>query len=108
MIILCQNGEICPWGGENLAACTNTSGPVAKRLKALPFATVAQDGTDGANVVFDVEHFDEVAAIMRPRKRKLSEEHKAKLAAANAPFRFKPGSQTSSEAPGCELEGSGV
>ena len=31
-------------------------------LKALPFTTVHQDGDDGANVLFEVEHFDEVAS----------------------------------------------
>jgi hypothetical protein len=69
-VLLCRNGHICPWGNNLLAACTVKSGQVAKRLKALPFTTVAQDGDDGANVVFPVEHFEEVAAIMKPRRRR--------------------------------------
>ena len=81
-ILLCRNGHICPWGGSNLAACTDRPGRTVNRLKALPFTTVAQDGTDGANVVFDVAHFDEVAEIMRPRKRRrrdLTPEQRAEL-----------------------------
>ncbi len=70
MVIPCRNGEICPWGGRKLAACTNHTGSVANKLKALPFAIVAQDGDDGANLVFDVKHFEEVARIMKPRKRR--------------------------------------
>jgi len=70
MIVLCQNGHICPWGGSNLAACTNTAGAVSKRLRALPFVEVVQDASDGINATFDVKHFDEVAAIMKPRRRR--------------------------------------
>ncbi|HUT09142.1 MAG TPA: hypothetical protein VMY42_01475 [Thermoguttaceae bacterium] len=78
MVLLCQNGHICPWGGSNLAACTKSSRLIATRLKALPFVTVAQDGSDGANIVFDVAHFDQVAEIMKPRRRhrRLSDEER--------------------------------
>ena len=100
MVILCQNGHICPWGGSKLAACTSGAGSVAKRLKALPFAEVAQDGADGANVVFDVEHFDQVAEIMKPRRRRrLSPEHRAKLLEASREFWFLPGSDDAGAAP---------
>ncbi len=67
MILRCQNGHICPWGDSALAACTNTNGSVATRLRKLPFVTVVQDGDDGVNAVFDVEHFNEIAKIMKPR-----------------------------------------
>ena len=43
---------------------------MANKLKALPSTTVAQDGDDGATVVFHARHFDEVARIMKPRKRR--------------------------------------
>ena len=86
-IIPCVHGHLCPWSGENLAACTNKAGPVAKALKALLFVQVVQDGDDGANMVFPVEHFDEVAHIMKPkRRRRLSEEHKAKVLRNLKPF----------------------
>jgi len=83
MILLCQHGHICPWGGEDLAACTRRPGQIVNRLKALPFTEVVQDGDDGANVVFPVEHFEEAAEIMLPRKRRrptLSDERRAELA----------------------------
>ena len=83
MILLCKHGHICPWGGENLAACTRKPGRIVNRLRALPFTEVVQDGDDGANVAFPVEYFDEVAEIMRPRKRSrptISDERRAELA----------------------------
>ena len=70
MIIPCRNGQICPWGGRNLVACTNRLGPVANKLIALPFTKVVQEGGDGANMSFDLEHFDEIARIMKPRRRR--------------------------------------
>ena len=77
MIIPCQHGHICPWGDSLLAACTNFAGRIAKRVRGLPFVTVAQDGDDGINATFDVKHFDEVAEIMKPRRRRrLSEAQK--------------------------------
>ena len=92
MIIPCRNGHICPWGETTLAACTDKAGPIAKRLKALPFTTTHQDGDDGANVLFEVEHFDEVAEIMIPRRRRqVSEEERRRLAEAGAKYRFRRG-----------------
>lgn len=79
MILYCRNGHICPWGGSTLAACTKGNGPVANRLRKLPCTTVAQDGDDGVNALFDVADFDKVAAIMHPKRRKrLSESQKQK------------------------------
>lgn len=69
MIIPCGHGHICPWGGSNLAACTDRPGQIVGRLKRLDFTTVVQDGDDGANITFDAEYFEVVAEIMRPRKR---------------------------------------
>lgn len=88
-VIPCQHGHVYPHGGNQLGVATNTSGPVAKRLRALPGVRVTQDGSDGRNAVFDVTHFSTIAAIVRPkRRRRLSPEHKAKLAASNAKHRF--------------------
>jgi len=81
MVVLCEHGEICPWGGTTLAACTNKAGAVAKRLKSLPFTKVAQDGDDGANILFDIEHFAQIAAIMKPRKRRRMTEQQRRAAA---------------------------
>ena len=70
MTIPCRNGQICPWGDNNLSACTNSLGPVANTLKGLPFTTTVQEGSDGASILFDAKHFEEVARIMKPRKRR--------------------------------------
>ena len=79
MVLPCKNGYICPWGGSTLVACTNANGSVASQLRKLPFTTVAQDGDDGVNVLFDVKYLDEIAAIMKPRRRRrLSESQKRK------------------------------
>ncbi len=101
-IIPCDHGHIGPWGGNELVACTNTAGATAKRLRELPFARVQQDGADGTNVVFAAEHFDEVAEIMRPKRRRVvSGKERKRLAALSrehSPFRKKPISQGDSEA----------
>ena len=47
----------------------------------LPFTKVAQDGDDGANTLFPVEHFEEVAKIMRPKRRRRMTEEQRRVAA---------------------------
>jgi len=68
--IPCTNGHIYPHGSDFLAASTNHRRRVAKRLAALPGVEVRQDGDDGINVVFHVDDFEEVAAIMHPRRKR--------------------------------------
>ena len=81
MIIVCQHGHICPWDGNRLLFCSDTRGPVLNRVMRLPYVRVAQLGSDGGNVTFPVEHFAEVAAIVRPKRRKrLSPERRAQMA----------------------------
>ena len=64
-----------------MAACTDRPGRIANKLTALPFIEAAQNGDDGANVVFDVAYFDEVAKIMKPRRRRrMSDAQKASAA----------------------------
>lgn len=84
-IIPCQHGHICPWGGELLAACTNRKGPISARLRKLKFLErdQSQDGDDGINAVFHVQHFDAVAEIMQP-KRKRAPKTPEQLAACEA------------------------
>jgi hypothetical protein len=91
MEIPCQNGTIGPWDEGHLVACTRTAGPVVQRLKALPFVQVHQDGTDGVNVVFPVDRFEEVAEILKPRRRRvLSPEARQAAAERLASYRFSP------------------
>lgn len=96
MLIPCQHGHICPWGGEILAACTNKCGSVAKKLTEPPVTEMWQAGADGVNVKFHVRDFDQVAEVMKPRKRhrhgfKLSPERRQKLVEAGKQHRFVAG-----------------
>ena len=101
--ILCQYGTIGVWGDNDLVACTTRNGATASKLRKLPFARVAQDGSDGVNVVFDLKHFDEVAEIMKPRRRRqLSEQEKQRLIEMGAKYRYSAGAQSDSGAPVCE------
>lgn len=80
-IIPCRHGHIYPHEGDMLAASTDKRGRVAAALVALDFITVLQDGDDGVNVAFHVNHFEEVAALLKPRrKRHLSETERTRLA----------------------------
>ena len=89
MLIPCQHGHICPWGGEILAACTDKRGPVAKKLVELPVTEMWQDGDDGVNVKFHVDHFDQVEEIIKPkRRRRLSPEQRERLIEAGWNHRF--------------------
>ncbi len=80
-------------------------------LRELPFIdrAASMDGSDGVNAVFDVEHFDAMAAIMRPkRRRRVSAEEKQRLAEIGAKYRFSAGVGCSPEAPDCEFSGAVV
>jgi hypothetical protein len=97
--ILCEYGYIYPHGGKQLGASTNRRGPTARRLVALPRVCLVQDGDDSVNVVFDASDFDRVAAIMKPRrKRVLTPEQKAERVARLSKYQFSAASQSGSEA----------
>jgi hypothetical protein len=68
MIVPCLYGEIFPWGAGKLAVFTR--GKLAPRLLAVPGLTLWTDGDDGRTFTFPVAAFDEVAAIVQPRKRR--------------------------------------
>ena len=92
LVIPCQNGHICPWGSDLLAACTNGRGSIAKRLTELPFVTVEQDGSDGVNASFHVDRIEEVAQIMRPkRKRPPRTEAQRRATERLGKYQFQPG-----------------
>jgi hypothetical protein len=86
MTIPCQYGHVCPWGENLLAACTDKNGGIARRLMKLDFVLQdqSQQGADGVNAVFPIEHAEEVFKIIKPRKRRkgrpMSEEEKRQLA----------------------------
>ena len=92
MVIMCQHGEIYPFGDDQLVASTKKPGTIAKRLKALPFATIHKDGSDGMDMIFPADRFDDVAAIMKPRKRRrMSEEARHRAAKRLRKYQFTKG-----------------
>jgi hypothetical protein len=94
-IIRCERGHIYPWDASMLAASTDTRGSTARKLAALDFTTVHQDGDDGMTILFPVERFPEVAALMHPRRRRqVSEAERARLAAMGGKYAFRPAVQT--------------
>ncbi|MFO0899840.1 MAG: hypothetical protein U0836_20610 [Pirellulales bacterium] len=90
-VIPCRYGEIHPQGGNRLAAWTDRAGRIAAELKRLPCVEVLQDGDDGATVAFDVVDFKQVAAIIRPKRRRkpLTQEQRDRLVAIGEPHRLK-------------------
>lgn len=102
-VIPCQHGDICPWGGSQLAACTKRAGIITNRLRALSFVEVVQDGDDGINAVFDVAYFDRVAGIMKPRRRRrLSPEARRAAGERLRKYQFKPAVEAADGTPGCD------
>lgn len=92
MRIPCKHGHIAPHGGNLLIASTDRRGPVANKLLALPFSTPAQIGEDGANILFPVNHFREVADIIRPKRtRPPRTEAQRRATERLSKFRFKHG-----------------
>lgn len=96
-LIPCEHGHIFPWGGDKLAASTNQPATlhgtsVARRLMRMACTKVAQNGTDGVTVLFDVAYFNQVAEIMQAKRlrgvRKLEDARRQRLADDGQPFRF--------------------
>jgi hypothetical protein len=88
-IIPCRAGHIYPWGHSTLAASTDGLGPTARKLAALAFTTVHQDGSDGVTVLFPVERFPDVAALMHPkRRRRMTEEQREAAVERLAKYAF--------------------
>jgi hypothetical protein len=80
MRIVCRYGLAYPYGGDLLQAVTSRR-KIGARLQRLPFVVHSKGGTEVV-VRFHVEHVEEVLAILRPyRRRQLSEQRKASLAA---------------------------
>jgi hypothetical protein len=89
LVILCRHGHVYPHGGDYLGASTDRRGPIAKQLAALECVRVGQDGDDGINAVFHVDDFDQVAAVMKPkRRRRLPPDQQAEQVVRLRPYRF--------------------
>lgn len=92
MIIPCQHGHIYPHGKNLLGVATNKRGGIAQKLRKIPGVQVVQDGDDGINAIFHVDLLDQVAAVIKPRRRRrMTEEQKANAVARLAKIRLKSG-----------------
>jgi hypothetical protein len=60
---------VYPHGGDTLAVEVNHRPGVCRKLEALGLA-LHQDGDDEKTYLFDVTRFDEVAAVVKPRRRR--------------------------------------
>ena len=69
-IIPCKFGKIFPWGRRLLAAYCPAGGAKRNELLRLDCVKVAQGGGSEVVVTFDVADIDQVAAVMRPRRRR--------------------------------------
>lgn len=66
MVVVCRHGEICPYGGSQLAVEAEGRPKIKGRLAALPFCKLYQDGDDFGSFIFDVADFAQVAEIVKP------------------------------------------
>jgi hypothetical protein len=80
MLVLCERGEIFPYGGNLLAVGVDNRPITARRLAELGLLLV-QDGDCEKTFVFPIERFAEVAEIVNPRRRRqVSDAEKRRLA----------------------------
>jgi hypothetical protein len=92
--IPCRFGTIYPHGGEKLAIQVDGHNRIAKQMAAIPGIALHQDGDDEKTLVFPVNLFDQVAAIVAPKRvRRLTDEQKAKLLDAGQFYQFKAGAK---------------
>jgi hypothetical protein len=88
MVLLCQRAVIYPHGGDLLAVEVDGHPITTRRLAELGLRCT-QDGDREKTFVFPVERFEEVAALVLPRKRRSSE-----TADRLRSFRFTPTEQS--------------
>jgi hypothetical protein len=68
--IRCRRGLIYPYSATHLAVLVDGHREIARRVVALPGAVLMQDGDREKTVTFAVELFDQVAAVVRPYRRR--------------------------------------
>jgi hypothetical protein len=94
MTILGRFGTIYPHGGDYLAVEIDRHPRIAKQVAAIPGVVLHQDGDDEKTFVFPVSLFDQVAAIVEPKRiKQLTGEQKAKLVEAGQVYRFQAGAK---------------
>jgi len=88
-------GHVYPAGPDRLAAFCRP-GTKARELRALPGVEVYTDGSDGVTVLFAPEQIDQVAELLKLRRRRkpLSPEQREQRIRTLAPFRFSAATKT--------------
>jgi hypothetical protein len=94
----CQKGVIFPHSRNMLAVEIDNRPITAKLVAGISGIVIHQDGDHEKTFLFPVDLFDQVAAIIKPRKRRrLSEEQKAKCVARLAKYCPKSPRQSAGE-----------
>lgn len=103
MIIPCQRGHhLFPWDESTLAVSLDNAPEIARKLRDLG-CKIVQDGDDGATLVFPIERFEEVARVVKPRRRRrLSAEQRRKNAERLAKYAFSSAGQVDQSRPECD------
>jgi hypothetical protein len=97
MTIPCRVGIIYPHGAEMLALDLDGHPKVAKHVATIPDIVLHQDGDEEKAFLFPVGLFDQVAALVEPKRvRRLSRERRKRLIQAGLRFRFGDGAGASS------------
>jgi hypothetical protein len=83
MQILCKGDiTIYPQGGTKLAVECDYHPQIVRQLASIPGVELTQDGDHEKTFVFDVSLIDQLAAIVKPRRRRRhTETNRARLAA---------------------------
>jgi hypothetical protein len=92
--IPCRFGAIYPHGGEMLALELDGHSRIARKVASIPGFTLHQDGDDEKTFLFPVSLFEQVAAVVEPKRvRRLTEEQRTQLVEAGRRFRFQAGAK---------------
>jgi hypothetical protein len=93
MLLPCQgNGVVIyPQGGTRLAVEINYRLPLARKVAALEGLILHQDGNWEKTFLFESTRFEQVAALVKPRRRKqLTEEQRQQALSNLTPFPHGP------------------
>src|SRR5262245_29845495 len=91
MTLPCERGIIYPFGGDRLAVAVDDRTITAKAVAAIPGVTVHQDGDTEKTYTFPVSVFEQVAAVVKPRKRRhchLTDDQKQEAGERLKAYRF--------------------
>ena len=90
MLIPGKFGTIYPTGGDLLRVDIDHHPSRFRKIAALPGCVLVQDGDHEKTLEFHVDLLDQVASIVKSRRRRvLTPDHRARLQSANRRFQFR-------------------